>query len=149
MARNLPRGDQRVNGARNAISARGGARGCDMNPAVHFGAWHPIADAAAAAPDRPGVLQARAEGIMDYETGRSAMVLYACTNTDESLRDFLMGRGARDVRRAVAAGSRWIRFAETADPPLELRRLLDGFVERFGAPPIANAGGSRKARIDD
>ena len=50
------------------------------------------------------------------------------------------GRGARQLRRAVAAGARWIRFAEVPEPGDELDRLLKGFVERFGSPPINNAG---------
>lgn len=111
---------------------------------MHFGAWHPISDAALAAPEAAGVLQARAEGVMDYRVGRSAMVMYACTGPDETLRRFVAGRGARELARAVNAGARWIRFAETADPNGELDRLLKGFVERFGSLPISNAGTTRR-----
>ena len=115
-----------------------------------FGVWHPIEDAATAAPPSAGVLQTRAEGILDYATGRSAMVLYACTAPGETLRSFLAGRGARDLRRAKAAGARWIRFSEVdpqVDPKKQMDDLLRGFAERFGAPPIANAGGARSARV--
>lgn len=111
---------------------------------VHFGAWHPISEAIAAAPDVSGVLQTRAEGAMDYRAGRSAMVLYACAPEGETLRRFVTGRGARDLQRAVAAGARWIRFAEAADAAAELERLLKTFTERFGSPPIANAGTTRR-----
>jgi len=86
---------------------------------------------------------------MDYRAGRSAMVLYACTTPDETLRRFVSGRGARDLARAVAAGARWIRFAEADDPATELDRLLKGFVERFGSLPISNAGSGRRAAEDD
>jgi hypothetical protein len=113
-------------------------------PRVHFGAWHPIAEAGAAALAAPGVLQARAEGVMDYRSGRSAMVFYACSGDGETLRELVSGRGARDLARAVAAGARWIRFAEAADPAGELDRLLKGFVERFGSLPIGNAGMARR-----
>jgi hypothetical protein len=116
---------------------------------VHFGAWHPIGEASTAAPETSGVLQTRAEGVMDYETGRSAMVYYACSPPGETLRAFISGRGARQIRRAVAAGARWIRFAEVTDPEDELDRLLKGFIERFGAPPISNAGGSRRGKPDE
>jgi hypothetical protein len=118
---------------------------------VHFGAWHPISNAGSAAPEGSGVLQARAEGVMDYETGRSAMVLYACSAPGETLRGFVGGRGARQLRRAVAAGARWIRFAEVQEPSDELDRLLKGFVERFGSPPINNvgAGKTRNGRGDE
>ena len=112
---------------------------------VHFGAWHPISEASVAAPEASGVLQTRAEGAMDYRVGRSAMVLYACAAPDETLRRFVAGRGARDIQRAVAAGARWIRFAEAPQPQDELDRLLKGFVERFGSLPISNAGPSRRA----
>jgi hypothetical protein len=91
------------------------------------------------------VLQTRSEGAMDYRAGRSAMVLYACAGPDETLRRFVAGRGARDLQRAVAAGARWIRFAESANAPAELDRLLRTFTERFGSPPIANAGTARRA----
>ena len=118
---------------------------------MHFGAWHPISNAGTAAPEGAGVLQARAEGVMDYETGRSAMVLYACTPPGETLRGFVGGRGARQLRRAVAAGARWIRFAEVQAPSDELDRLLKGFVERFGSLPINNVGASvnRRGRDDE
>jgi hypothetical protein len=115
---------------------------------VHFGAWHPISDAQAVAPDTGGVMQMRAEGVMDYRAGRSAMVMYAAAGPDETLRRFVTGRGARDVQRAVAAGARWIRFAEAVDAAAQLDRLLKTFVERFGSLPIANAGSARKAVED-
>jgi hypothetical protein len=111
---------------------------------VHFGAWHPISEASTAAPEAAGVLQTRAEGVMDYRSGRSAMVLYACSDAGETLRGFVAGRGARQLDRAVSAGARWIRFAPTPDPRRELDRLLEGFIERFGSPPISNAGAGRR-----
>jgi hypothetical protein len=86
---------------------------------------------------------------MDYEMGRSAMVFYACSPPGETLRGFVGGRGARQLRRAVAAGARWIRFAEVPAPDHELDRLLKGFVERFGSPPINNAGLSPGRRRGD
>jgi hypothetical protein len=112
---------------------------------VHFGVWHPISQAGTAAPDAAGVLQTRAEGVMDYRSGRSAMILYACSAADETLRGFVAGRGARELDRAISAGARWIRFAPTPEPRRELIRLLEGFVERFGSPPISNAGTGRRA----
>jgi hypothetical protein len=112
---------------------------------VHFGVWHPISQAGTAAPEAAGVLQTRAEGVMDYRSGRSAMVLYACSAADETLRGFVAGRGARELDRAISAGARWIRFAPTPNPRRELDRLLEGFVERFGSPPISNAAPVRRA----
>jgi len=49
----------------------------------------------------------------------------------------------------VAAGARWIRFAEAPDPAVELDRLLKGFVERFGSLPISNAGSARRGAGDE
>ena len=99
---------------------------------VRFGKWHPITEAETTALEEPGVLQTRAEGAMDYRSGCSAMVLYACSEASETLRVFVAGRGARDLDRAISAGARWIRFAPTTNPRAELERLLEGFVERFG-----------------
>ena len=83
-------------------------------------------------------LIARADDLIAYPQGRSAMVFYAHCPSDGSLRDFIAGLGAADLRRASAAGARWIRFAETSEPEDDFERLLDHFVERFGAPPLAN-----------
>lgn len=105
---------------------------------MQFGLWHPIAEAAARAPDAAGVLQTRTEEVMDYRTGRSAMVLYACSPPGETLRGFVGAAGAARVQEASRAGARWIRFAETDAPDAEMRRLLGLFVERFGGPPIGN-----------
>jgi hypothetical protein len=107
---------------------------------MRFGAWLPIDTAAAAAPEGPGVLQTRADDLLAYPQGRSAMVFYAHCPSDGSLRGFICGIGATDLVRASAAGARWIRFAETSEPETDFERLLDHFVERFGAPPVANAG---------
>jgi hypothetical protein len=105
---------------------------------VNFGPWVPIESAAAEAPDAPGVLQSRAEDLIDYPTGKSAMVLYAHCPSLGSLRDFLHASGAADLGRARDAGAKWVRFAETSEPEASFERLLDHFVERFGAPPLAN-----------
>jgi hypothetical protein len=134
---------------RIASIVRGHADGICYAPRVHFGVWHPIGDAGIVAPEGSGVLQARAEGVMDYETGRSAMVFYACSRPGETLRGYVGGRGARQLRRAVAAGARWIRFAEAPEPGDELDRLIKGFVERFGSPPINNAGPAATRRRAD
>jgi hypothetical protein len=108
--------------------------------AMRFGAWLPIDSAVAEAPEGAGVLQTRADSVLAYPSGRSAMVYYAHCPSGGSLRGFVSGLGAGDLQRASDAGARWIRFAETSDPETDFERLLDHFVERFGAPPVANAG---------
>ncbi len=105
---------------------------------MRFGIWHPIESAATVAPDAPGVLQTRAEGVLDYERGLSAMVFYAHSGTEENLRAYVTGRGAAALRRAAAAGARWIRFAEAAEPAPAFDELMAAFTERFGSTPLAN-----------
>jgi len=114
---------------------------------VHFGTWHPIAEANTAAPEASGVLQIRAERIMNYESGLSAMVLYACSVPGETLRQFVAVRGARQLCQAIADGACWIRFAEVPEPMTELDRLLKGFVNRFGSLPISNIDRVATSRV--
>lgn len=106
---------------------------------MKFGAWHPFAAAADTAPGLPGLLQTRAEDALGYPLGKSAMVLYAGSRSNETLRDYVPGAGASLLRRAKAHGARWVRFGETATPELELERLMTQFRERFGTLPVGNA----------
>jgi hypothetical protein len=112
---------------------------------VKFGVWFPIESAAAEAPDEPGVLQTRADALLAYPRGQSAMVLYAHSASEGSLRTFVSGTGSADLGRAAGAGARWIRFAATSEPEEDFERLLDHFVERFGAAPVANEGPAASA----
>jgi hypothetical protein len=107
---------------------------------VKFGVWHPVAEASTAAPDWPGLLQARAEELVPYPRGKSAMVLYAACRPDETLRRYVRAAtGAAALRRAAAHGARWVRFGQTAAPERELSRLTSQFQQRFGALPAGNA----------
>ncbi|MGZ3407564.1 MAG: hypothetical protein ACXVAN_14040 [Polyangia bacterium] len=96
-----------------------------------FGRWQKLA--AATVPRRRGVLQARvADGLIDYPTGKSAMVYY---DADEDLSRALDRLGA-----VVPPGADvLIRFAECGDPAHELAHKLDEFVRRFGRAPAWNA----------
>lgn len=107
--------------------------------AVRFGPWHPLESALDAAPDEPGVLQARAEVLLDFPSGRSAMVLYAATPPDEALRTSVGGRLSTALARAAELGARYVRFGQSPAPDSDLLRLLRDFEERFGAPPPGNA----------
>jgi hypothetical protein len=95
-----------------------------------FGRWQKLA--AATVPRRRGVLQARlAHEILDYPSGKSAMVYY---DADEDLSAALARLGA-----VVPPGADvLVRFAECADPAAELARKRDEFTRRFGAPPAWN-----------
>jgi hypothetical protein len=105
---------------------------------VRFGAWHTLERAAETAPASPGVLQARADELLPFPRGKSAMVLYAASAEGETLAAFVAGAGAALLAAAQARGARWVRYAEAPRPTDELARLLHGFAERFGAQPPAN-----------
>jgi hypothetical protein len=105
---------------------------------LNFGGWFPLDDVSSVAPDTPGLLQARADTLVSYPRGRSAMVLYAHSRADETLRIYVAGRGAPVVGHASSAGARWIRFGSAAAPEMEFDRLMRQFVDRFGARPKAN-----------
>ena len=106
---------------------------------VTFGPWYPLEHALAEAPWRPGVLQVRAEALLSFPRGKSAMVLYTATVVDETLFALVAGRGAAMLLRAAACGGRLVRFADAALPEAELELLLQQFTERFSAPPPGNA----------
>ena len=100
---------------------------------MRFGTWIPLEDAAAQAPDIPGMLQARSDDLVVYPRGKSAMVLYACPPDGATLAAYL--RDPTRLAQALACGARWIRFGPTDHPAREQARLLAHFTERFGAPP--------------
>jgi hypothetical protein len=120
----------------------------DRLASVNFGAWLPVDETPVAAPDLPGVLQARAATLLPYPRGKSAMVLYARCRPDETLRRYLDGRGSGALDRAVTAGARYVRFATSQMPDLEFDRLLRRFVDRFGGVPAANLGTDEEAPRD-
>ena len=107
-------------------------RGRPYISGVRFCPWYRLAEAGAHAPAEEGVLQVRvATGLIDYPTGKSAMVHYA---------------HAPDVRAAAIAWAsahgadgivcRHLIERDTAATPAALcARLLDDFARRFGAPP--------------
>ena len=129
-----------------------------MLRAVHFGVWHPISEASTAAPEAAGVLQTRAEGVMDYRAGRSAMVLYACTRPDETLRGFVAGRGARELDARGHGGRALDPLRRDAEPRARARPAARGLRRALrvaahqqrrpaaGAPPRATSRGRALAR---
>ena len=100
---------------------------------MRFCPWYPLAEAIAHAPEREGVLQLRvAQGLLDYPTGKSAMVHY---------------EHAANVRAAATALARIhdspvllcrhleIEPGETVDLGAFHAKVRDEFIRRFGAPP--------------
>lgn len=100
---------------------------------MRFCPWYPLADAASHAPAAEGVLQLRlADGLLDYPSGKSAMVHYA---------------HARDVRAcatalAAAHGEpallcRHLEIDQAGDVDLAgfHAKVREEFIRRFGSPP--------------
>jgi hypothetical protein len=112
---------------------------------VHFGVWHPISEASAAAPEAAGVLQTRAEGVMDYRSDGAPWCFTPVRRPVRRCAASWLAAAPGTSSGPFHAGARWIRFAATTTPKLDLERLLEGFVERFGSPPISNAGAGRAA----
>jgi hypothetical protein len=93
---------------------------------VTFWPWYPLVRTVAEAPGRLGVLQVRAEALLSFPRGKSAMVLYTATAVDEPLVAFVAGRSATLCWRLV-------RFAEAALPEAESRTApaaVHGTVQR-------------------
>jgi hypothetical protein len=99
---------------------------------MKFCPWYPLDDAGLP-PDAPGVFQVRAPALLDYPTGKTAMVHYEV---------------ARDLRAAIArfagdhAGRGWLcrhtvemSPADVDDIESFFARLVRDFRARFGAPP--------------
>ena len=107
---------------------------------MNFGSWLSLDDAPARAPDASGLMQARSEKLLAYPRGKSAMVLYARSRSDETLRAYVSGRGAAVLGRASAAGARFVRFGAAASPDVEFHRLLRQFEDRFGTVPDERKG---------
>ena len=116
---------------------------------MRFGPWLLLERAVELAPRHPGVFQTRGEALLPLPRGKSAMVLYAASGAGEPLDVYLRGDGAGSLRQAAALGARWIRFGESAQPDLELARLLANFEERFGATPPGNTSSGDPLAADE
>lgn len=107
-----------------------------------FGAWYALADATSQLGDaigQPGVFQVRrAEGLIDYPLGKSAMTYYgvaldvaaAVAAYDRALADDGRARAARWCRHQLATPAGGLAEATALH-----QRLLSQFIQRFGAPP--------------
>jgi len=99
---------------------------------VRFCPWYPLADAAVHAPAAEGVLQLRlAEGLLDYPTGKSAMVHYAHAPDV---------RAAATVLAAAHPGQRLLcRHLDLEGEQVDLAafhaKVVEEFIRRFGTPP--------------
>jgi hypothetical protein len=98
---------------------------------MQFGPWYPLDGGAAQAPAGRGVFQVRAPALLDYPSGKTAMVHYEL---------------ASDVQSAIAAyaaahpGRGWLcRHLEEIEDAAAIEplyaRLLRDFRARFGCEP--------------
>lgn len=110
---------------------------------MHFSKWFPLtADGIAdKAPEGPAAVQLRAaDGVVDYPTGKSAMVFYfyASTSVAEALRthfaDEVEAPGARGY------GPLLFRVSDEPEGPTGLQAHLDAFEGRFGRKPWLHDG---------
>jgi hypothetical protein len=98
---------------------------------MRFCAWYQLDEAADHAPAARGVLQVRVPQLLDYPTGKSAMVHY-------QLADDV--RAAAIAYAAAHAGRGWlcrhtIEVGERDDVAAHHARLVRDFTARFGAAP--------------
>jgi len=101
---------------------------------MRFGRWHRLDQAAAEAPRGPGVFQVKvASGLIDYPTGKSAMIRYgAASDLQAAAAELARAHPGRDwmCRFSEAMSAR-----EAADPDAIVAELTAAFRRRFGAPP--------------
>ena len=101
---------------------------------MRFVPWYPLTEAAAHTPRGPGLFQIRiADGLVDYPTGKSAMIHYgAASDLHRAVSEFATGH----------AGKNWLcRHSEAIPdegdrPQRLLASLLLQFERRFGSPPM-------------
>lgn len=100
---------------------------------MRFCPWYPLADAAAHAPAAEGVLQVRvADGLLDYPTGKSAMVHYELATDVRAAATRLADRHAGE---ALLCRHLEIEPGETVDLAAFHAKVRAEFVRRFGCAP--------------
>ena len=108
--------------------------------------WAPLTrESVDALSDVPGLYEVKIDSrnLVQYPTGKSAMVFYGITDDRKSLRKaveedwFSFGK---DVVRAQWSelGPMVFRWAATPDPLPEHSRRMQSFIERFGRFPWGN-----------
>jgi hypothetical protein len=95
-----------------------------------FCPWYPLAEAARRAPAARGIYQVKLPYLVDYPTGRSAMIQYGAA---EDLRTALVALERAHGRSTLLA--RHEGAAEDQDVERQLEILLERFRRRFGAEP--------------
>ena len=109
--------------------------------------WLPLTRPAAAdLSDVPGLYEVKVDtrNLVQYPTGKSAMVYYGMTDERRSLRATVeedwFSPGKDPIRAQWASyGPLVFRWAAAENPETEHARRLRLFVERFGRIPLGNA----------
>lgn len=105
---------------------------------LQFVPWYTSADIARLAPDDPGVFQVRQEQLIEYPSGRSAMIHYgAADNLRAELLRWVSALMAEDSGRILALRFRHCDELGHMSPQDALAKLLGRFESRFGAEPGA------------
>lgn len=100
---------------------------------MRFCPWYPLADAAAHAPAAEGVLQIRVEqGLLDYPTGKSAMVHYEHA---ANVRERAVALASAHAGAALLCRHLEIEGAEDVDLAAFHAKVREEFIRRFGSPP--------------
>jgi hypothetical protein len=100
---------------------------------MRFCPWYPLADAAAHAPAAEGVLQLRvATGLVDYPSGKSAMVHYEHAADVRAAATALAARHADDD---LLCRHLEIEPGDAVDLAAFHAKVREEFVRRFGCPP--------------
>ena len=100
---------------------------------MRFCPWYPLADAAAHAPADEGVLQVRvADGLLEYPTGKSAMVHYEHASDVRAAATML---AAQHAGEGLLCRHLEIEPGEAVDLAAFHAKVRDEFVRRFGSPP--------------
>lgn len=100
---------------------------------MRFCPWYPLASAGEHAPDAEGVLQLRvAEGLLEYPTGKSAMVHYEHAANVRARATVL---ATEHVGEALLCRHLEIEGAERVDLAAFHAKVREEFVRRFGSAP--------------
>jgi hypothetical protein len=103
---------------------------------VRFGPWYPLAEAGDLAPAEEGVLQLRlAHGLLDYPTGKSAMVAYRHAADVRAEARALSGALAEALAGDLLC-RHLIEIPGDTDLAAFCAKLREDFVRRFGRAPI-------------
>lgn len=100
---------------------------------MRFCPWYPLAEAAQHAPADEGVLQIRiAEGLLDYPTGKSAMVHYAYAR---DVRSYAADLAAGHAGEGLLCRHLEIDPGEAVDAAAFHAKVTEEFIRRFGSEP--------------